>query len=247
MPSLIIKFKQPNSQAGVSLMLSILVLSGITAIAFSLAAIIFAEIRSAGDVFRTEPALYAVQAVTEEAFYANRPGVGSLTFTTNLNGVTLTTQQRTFDDSPEIYPLFYGDTNKYLLVEPDNPYSFDNKYSAVTLNYVNADQGNDVEASLYQYQEGSIGGGEIDHRVLNIGNPVWTIDLNGYPNNAQYEIHVTNNSGDSNINAILSIESKRNISPDSGLPIIGRNSYSVSASYGGQTRRYIVNVPTGTN
>jgi hypothetical protein len=58
-----------SREAGVSLMLAILVLSAITAVAFSLATIVFIEIRSAGDSLRSEPALYATLGVTEEALF----------------------------------------------------------------------------------------------------------------------------------------------------------------------------------
>lgn len=58
-----------NPQAGVTLLLSILVLSAIVAISFSFASIILVEIRSSGDVARTEPAFYAVQGVVEETIF----------------------------------------------------------------------------------------------------------------------------------------------------------------------------------
>lgn len=58
------------SQAGVTLFLSILVLSAITAIAFSVAAVTFVEVATSGDVQRTEPSYYSDQGITEEAIYS---------------------------------------------------------------------------------------------------------------------------------------------------------------------------------
>jgi len=50
------KFKK-NRQSGVTLLLAILILSSIMAISFSLATILFVEIRTSGDFIRTEPAI----------------------------------------------------------------------------------------------------------------------------------------------------------------------------------------------
>lgn len=58
-----------ESQQGVTLLLAILVLSAITALSFSLAAIVFSEIRASGDLQRTEPALYATQGVIEQSIF----------------------------------------------------------------------------------------------------------------------------------------------------------------------------------
>ncbi len=64
-----LKLNKSSSQSGVSLMLAVLVLSAITAIAFSLATIVFIELQASGDSLRTEPALYATFGVTEEALF----------------------------------------------------------------------------------------------------------------------------------------------------------------------------------
>ncbi|MBI3231956.1 MAG: LamG domain-containing protein [Candidatus Doudnabacteria bacterium] len=61
-------------EEGVTLLLSILVLSAIMAIAFSLATILLVEVRVSGDLLRTEPAIYAANAVTEEALFTVKRG-----------------------------------------------------------------------------------------------------------------------------------------------------------------------------
>lgn len=68
-PKTVIYTKNSLNQAGVTLMLAILVLSALVAISFSFASIILIEIRSSGDLVRTEPAYYAVQGVVEETIY----------------------------------------------------------------------------------------------------------------------------------------------------------------------------------
>lgn len=56
-------------QAGVTLLLAILVLSSILAISFSLATILFIEVRNSGDLIKTEPAFYAANGVGEQAIF----------------------------------------------------------------------------------------------------------------------------------------------------------------------------------
>lgn len=68
------KLKNYENQTGVSLMLAVLILSAITAVSFSVATIVFIEIRSSGNSLRTEPNLYATLGVTEEALFQYKRG-----------------------------------------------------------------------------------------------------------------------------------------------------------------------------
>ena len=72
-------------------MLAVLILAAIMAIALSLSAITFVEIRSSGDLLRTEPAFYAADAVAEEALYKVKRNVpdNQLSYSGSLNGVSL--------------------------------------------------------------------------------------------------------------------------------------------------------------
>lgn len=63
-----------SNQAGVSLLLAVLILAAVTAVAFSVATIIFIEIRSSGDSLRSEPNLYATLGLTEEALFQYKRG-----------------------------------------------------------------------------------------------------------------------------------------------------------------------------
>lgn len=84
-----------SKQEGVTLMLSVLVLSAILAIALSLATVIFVEIRSSGDLIRTEPAYYAADAISEEALFKVKRHVpeGQFSYSSSINNVTLTNTQ----------------------------------------------------------------------------------------------------------------------------------------------------------
>lgn len=100
------KLKQYKRQEGVTLLLAILVLSAILAIAFSLATITFIEIRSSGDLVRTEPAYYAADAVSEEALYKVKRNVpdSQFNYTSNLNNVSLGSPVPT--ESQNSLPIF---------------------------------------------------------------------------------------------------------------------------------------------
>lgn len=74
-----------TKQQGVALMLSVLILAAITAIAFSLATIVFIELRASSDLLRSEPALYATLGVTEEALFQYKRYVNERSGGTTVN------------------------------------------------------------------------------------------------------------------------------------------------------------------
>jgi hypothetical protein len=114
-----------NRQAGVTLLLAILILSSILAISFSLATVLFIEVRDAGDLIKTEPALYAATGVGEEAFFnlerRTCPGNGSGCYNTQfansviLNGTptVLSTSTPIFSDEVKLGSTFANTPNKY--------------------------------------------------------------------------------------------------------------------------------------
>ncbi len=61
--------KSDSSQQGVTLLLAIMILSAVVAISFSLASILFVEVRSSGELLRTEASYYGAQAIGEQALY----------------------------------------------------------------------------------------------------------------------------------------------------------------------------------
>lgn len=89
------KLNWRKDQRGVTLLLAILVLSAVTAIVFSVAAIAVNETRVSGDLLKTDPAITAAEAGTEDLLYYAVRGVGSYSSdcsapsTSTLNGVTL--------------------------------------------------------------------------------------------------------------------------------------------------------------
>jgi hypothetical protein len=68
-------YRTKINQQGVTLMLSILVLSAILAISFSLATVLLIEIRTSGDLVKSEPAVFGAEAVIEEALFKVKRGL----------------------------------------------------------------------------------------------------------------------------------------------------------------------------
>jgi hypothetical protein len=233
-------FRRQENQAGITLMLAVLVLAGITAIAFSIAAIVFVEIRASGDLLRTEPALYAVQSVTEEAFYGTTRNIEDFPFSTEINGVNLAIAERAYDPSPQTYVIYYNTETKFSLADPAAP--FQNSYTTVRLEYINPPISSTLTAQLYQYQDNGQTG-VASEQELNYKTPDWTINLEDYANNEHSEFEIVLTTDNPNNSTIL-ITSSRNGDPSGGLPLIGRKAYDVAASYLGLTRRYTVSTPT---
>ncbi len=137
---------QQNKQAGITLLLSILILAAVSAIAFSLATVLFIEIRSSGDLVRTEPALYATQGVLEQAIFKIKRSVSdtlipesdgtpndncsvSVVLACVLNNVATTTQISPYQDNPLtdlVLPssdTYLNTKNSYYLLDPTDPYT----------------------------------------------------------------------------------------------------------------------------
>lgn len=233
--------KKADPQSGITLMLAVLVLAGITAVAFSIAAIVFVEIRASGNLLRTEPALYAVQSVTEEAFYSTTRNISSFPFSTSINGVSLATAARSYDPSPQTYVVYYNTETKFSLADPANP--FKNSYITVQIDYISPPAGTKVAVQLYRYQNNGQQG-VVDQKDLIPSAKSWTINFSNYdsnPSNSEFELVLTTDNPN---NSTVLITSARTGSPSSGLPLIGRSAYDVTASYLGLTRKYTVSTPT---
>src|SRR5579864_1216596 len=62
-------------QEGVTLLLGLLILASLLAISFSLASILFIEVRSSSDLLKSESSLYAATGVGEESLFNLKRGV----------------------------------------------------------------------------------------------------------------------------------------------------------------------------
>ncbi len=259
-----------NSQDGVTLLLAVLILAAITAIAFSLAAIITIEIRSSGDVLRTEPALYAVQAVTEEALFKYKREVtdadldvaagdaagdntgcepasldvcttdGAATF--NRVSLDPIPAARKFDPAPRVDVIAPGVTEHYLFIEPDRPQFFGHAYDSISITKLNSTIDG---AAKFTNCHQDVTCATFPSYVLTQNDPV------NFPiiDDGQYEMAVCNGQYDASGFCVSSTDTPLLVQIDAVradnehlIPLLDAT-LDITASYLGLTRKYTVQVP----
>jgi hypothetical protein len=229
-----------NTQDGVSLLLAVLVLASITAISFSLATIVFIEIRSSSDFVRSERALYSAYAITEEALfkYSRVIDFEYLNGAGTLNGVELVAEDQLESLSPLVDVVPASSIKQYDLVDAENPNGAGG-YKRIKLVYFSQ------LVDIIGYKLWSIDPAGTDGPVL-----VSQGELNGYGEtfedqnldiNFQYQLDVENNSGtDITINLYTYGPT---VDESKGLPNIGQTYVDITASYLGLTRKYQAKIP----
>ncbi len=247
-----------HNQAGISLMLAVLVLAAITAVAFSLATIVFIEIRSSGDVLRTEPSLYATLGVTEEALFQYKRGVNSGIFDVPscfpnnqpeicrmpTTGVSLTfpgTQPIAYDDSPRVEIVEEGATTTIPLFEINE---FDDPlYSKIEIEAI--PRGNSGEIGVRFLKTDNYGTETYDPPLSDDAYPVsessGVFSYRPTDPGFLYEMILTNPTNDP---MALSISSYGADGNELGLPNLGKNVLEIVANNLGLTRTYKVQIPT---
>jgi hypothetical protein len=261
------KFKY-NRQAGVSLMLAVLVLAAITAIAFSLAAIILVEIRTSGDVTRTEPALYANLGVTEEAFFQykrnipttslNVPGCTSSS-TANIctiNNVTLNNPApaiRSADNVPKVDVVYANTKNTYQMYDVSN---FNKQYSKVTVDFLQNGSTGNLAITIRKTENDA--NGTVTYPLcspnttpcsttLTSGAPAFS--FSSFDITGQYDLILENMNTANGDNIVVSIKTydPSNSTVLKGLPFTGQQVLDIYAKYLGLTRKYTVRIPITTS
>lgn len=258
-----------DSEAGVSLMLAVLVLSAITAVAFSLAAIVFIEIRSSGDSSRTEPALYATFGVTEEALFQYKrfysgSGLdvtscngGSLDLDTGsdlnnicyLNKVTLTlpgVQPIEFDDSPRVEFVGASATKTLPMFKAD---SYEQQFTDAQIEVLPNSTSSSIEAYFLQTSNDGTtlcapGGDTEPCDLPEIIAPGEIYIFNSFDTTGQYQYELVLHNPSKKQDVSVSITTTRvgNTQP-SGLPFVGEQVLRIMANYLGLTRTYQVRIP----
>ena len=242
-----------NPESGITLMLAVLVLAAVTAVAFSLATIVFIEIRAAGDSFRTEPALYATLAVTEEALFQYKrfgdPDAGinmdvpscepQILDVCNINGVNLSMpgdQPIAFDESPRVEFISAGQTKTFPMYIAND---FSQQYESVQIDVLPNDlsQGVDLFFEITQEDETEPQPGPSD--TVAVGTPY---TYSGFDTEGQYDLIITNPSQDQDVSIVITTVRVDDQTP-SGLPFIGEQVLRIMADYAGLTRTYQVRIP----
>jgi hypothetical protein len=234
-------------------MLAVLVLAAITAIAFSLAAIIAIELRSSGDVLRTEPALYGALGVTEEAFFKYKRYVpdSSLNIVSctpsglnvcNLNGVSLGNPAptlRSYDSSPKVEVVYPGVVRAYLLVNPQTPNSYSQQYQSVRVTYLSNGASQTLQVTLCRYVSTSL---IPDCSIMSNLLPNGVFAYSSFASSGQYELRVSNTGMTGTANILAKIEAT-DINGVAQIPLLGTEVLDITASYLGLTRKYDTRIP----
>jgi hypothetical protein len=260
-----------SSEAGVTLLLSILILAAITAIALSLATVLLIEIRTSGDLQRSEPALFATQGILEEAIFKIKHNVSDavipisgnctgISLGCTLNGVTLTTTigSRNPDASitETIVPsnaVDYATTKyKYYLIDPDDPYDCTNGgtptcYSQVTITNTGQPGSHaDLSVGLCEMDADDcvLVGFDSEDTSLTPGEAVTFGSPILLPSKPYYIVIKNNSAGFTNVNGFVQIATLGPTGTGLGLPYFGKKVVDVSAGYIGLTRKYRALIPT---
>ena len=175
------------NQQGVTLLMAILLLAAITSISFSLATVLFIEVRNSQDLLHTSSALYGANGVAEQALFNLRRHVPSPSYVSNFSNNTSlagtptmsSTSSPIFQDIVAAGSTFTATTNKYDFCSVSNG-SNGCGYSKLILTYLPTGNTDALVAYLCQF--------DPNH------------DYSGLPcddiNNSAYWITTTNGSTD---------------------------------------------------
>jgi hypothetical protein len=233
-----------HDERGVSLLMAVLVLASITAISFSLATIVFIEIRASADFVRSERALYASYAITEEALFKYSRGAtfNYLNGEETLNGVALEATESSTTTSPYSDALSAGASEQYTLVNPEDP-NGPGGYGGIQITNV-SQNGATIQVQLYSIDPAEEGGART---LVTEAGPLAFNE--SFPDNGtedldpllQYEVVVTNVSATNGVSFNIYTYDSNGI--DKGLPNIGESLVEITASYLGLTRKYQAHIP----
>lgn len=261
----------PAGQSGVTLLLATLVLSAIAAISFSLAAITFVEIQVSNDLSKTEPALYAVTALTEQAIFQVKRAVpimpsdqsyidfgacsGTNCTTTNptaINGVALKAfGLSAISPSNNVTDVVKSSSNSlsstkniYTLYDASAPYvGSPSGYSQVIITYVSTNpSGTSINSYLCESSQDCLGTGAWTSGPFGLNAASTSRTFNLDPAKA-YQLYLVNTSGLSAKDVTVNIQSFGPGNVSKGLPYFGKQSVQISASFQGLTRKYQIFVP----
>lgn len=264
-----------KGQAGVTLLLAILVLSSILAISFSLASILFIEVRTSGDLLRTEPAYYAASGVGEEAIFnvARKACYGqNCSYTSQFNNsVTVPQPQQSSTTTPLFQDTITPSNNSfssaktYVFYNPANPNSGSSGYGKISLTYlISGVEDDPLEVYLCQFDAS----GQTTYNTTPCTDPNdaskgpnATYWLSANPmdpgaNNFQtwtldptkeQELVLYNGNSQSTANIVVSIETygSDGITP-LGLPYAGQTAVQIDATNADVDRKIRVVVPNNS-
>ncbi len=264
--------KQKNgNQQGITLLLAIIILSSVMAISFSLSTILFIEVRTSGDLLKTEGALYAANGVGEEAFFNIKrqtcpaDGQGCLYSTgfannVKLSGTPVTTSTSTpiFQDKVAANSVFGSTGQKiYDFCNVSTPASSGCGYGKVDITYLDTNSNGSIKVFLCEFDPKTNFGEEGGVcKKLNTSLEYWrnsagetlnnshsTVEFKFLDSSKQQILYITNYN--TNADAYFQIKTYKDIDGiiPWGLPYVGKTAVDVNAVNTSVGRKIRVIVP----
>ncbi len=263
----------PHSQTGVTLLLSIIVLASITAISFSIATIMLVEIRTSGDLLKTEPAISAAEALGEEALFKIKRNLSSYTYSTQVGNASVSTPTESFYNDPVQQDKvlassysFANTTNHYTIYDPLDILG-GSGYSKLRLTYIDTGNSSNLSAYICQYDplnstiDGDITPVCSDPSVSNSywllgGNNVTITPLTDLPNrewnldpSKQQELILINSGGSGTIYVQIetfvpdSLADADTLPDPKGIAFFGERAVEITGNAPGVARKVRILVP----
>ena len=225
-----------NPQAGVTLLLTILILGTITITVFSVAAITLNEIKTSSDLGRSEPAITAAEATTEDYLYMLEQTVGSpatsCTFpsvdSTFANGVSTAACADYYFSNPYSFSLAGSGEQDFYLYDPANQ----NNPPGYTSVSITMNSGNAADVWLCDFSTSNCTSGSP---TASLTNGSATVNFNSLDPASKYIIIIQNNAGPA-------VDSFTISSAPNGLPS-GITTVKATATNKGVTRKIQTTVP----
>lgn len=256
-----------NSQAGVTLLLSVMMLASISAVAFSLAAVTLIEVRTSGDVQRTEPIFYSDQGIAEDAVYVLKRKVSGISF-----GTDCATSFATYSDRPDTSitsqtkicqvadgtvivripasAIDYASAKRLYMFDPANYGTGAGSYDDLVIKNVSTENYS-VRVFVCKLTE--------ECEAPAYGSATWVVDgrtgLNDIAQNAtkdfssvintsdSYEISIINLSGQPK-DLYIEVTTRKAGGVLYGLPYLNKKKVQIQSTKSGLTRRVEVLIPT---
>ena len=249
------------------MLLAILILSAMMAISFSLATIMFVQIRSSGDLLRSEGSLYGASAVSEEVLFSLKRSVTISNYDSPAANAVATSTLRSLNDNiiQVMVPPAGAGGNAFATASVHYPiYNSSNPtggsgYGKLKITYLNT--GSTGSLSVYmcqfdptvsygtdpctdpgnsQYWLSARPGGDI--LSPNQAYQTLTYDSSkNFTSTMQQELILANSSGN---NIYVQIESFASDGATRlGLPIFGQQVVDITSTTAGVTRKLRVSVP----
>jgi len=262
-----------RNEQGVTLLLAIIILSSVMAISFSLATIMFIEVRTSGDLLKTEGALYAAGGVGEEAFFnikretCPQSGEGC-PYTTNFsnnvkllgNPVTSSTSTPIIQDKVVVNSPFGSSSQKtYDFCNISTQVGSGCGYGKVEITYLDTGSNNPIMVYLCEFDPDADYQGEVPCSNLDTSLGYWQnpggtqltensnfLSLN--LNTARQQVLIITNPSTSGDNVYFQIKTyDTDMVTPKGLPYVGKSAVDINAINSSVGRKIRVIVPNNSS